>query len=101
MSVKVNGFVEPRAAVGSLKERCDNVRHLTITEQDAQASFLAMIERRNQLILQLAADDAIASNSAFQLVKSKVGEEMNGSWKVPGWVQRSVINLARIGGRAL
>ena len=35
-----------------------------------------MIEHRNQLILQLAADDAIASNSAFQLVKSKVGEEM-------------------------
>ena len=43
--IKVSGFVEPRAAVGSLKERCNDVYHLSIREQDAQASFLAMIER--------------------------------------------------------
>jgi hypothetical protein len=74
--IKVSGFVEPRVPFGSLKERCNDVHHLTIKEQDAQASFLAMIERRNQLILQLAADDAIASNNAFQLVKSEVEQEM-------------------------
>ena len=35
-----------------------------------------MIEHRNQLILQLAADVEIASSSAFQLVKKDVEEEM-------------------------
>jgi hypothetical protein len=45
-------------------------------EQDAQAFFLAMIERRNQLILQLAADDEIANTIAFQLVKNEMEEEM-------------------------
>ena len=74
--IKASGFVEPHAAVGSLKARCDNMRHLSIKEQDAQASFLAMVERRNQLILQLAADDEIASSSAFQLVKKEVEQEM-------------------------
>ena len=61
---------------GSLKERCGDVHHLTIKEQDAQASFLAMVERRNQLILQLAGDDDIASSSAFQLVEQLVEQEM-------------------------
>ena len=74
--IKASGFVEPRVPVGSLKDRCNDVRHLSIKEQDAQASFIAMVERRNQLILQLAADDEIASSSAFQLVKKEVEQEM-------------------------
>ena len=74
--MKPSGFVEPRAAVGSLKDRCNDIHNLTIKEQDAQDSFIAMVERRNQLILQLARNSDIASNEAFRLLKHEVEEEM-------------------------
>ena len=66
---------------------------MSITEQDAQASFLAMIEHRNQLILQLAADDAIASNNAFQLVKSEVEQEMKEAQRL--WDEKNSAGICR------